>query len=464
VAGTIKRDGFVKKSAQRTWGGRFSAGPAEAVKAFTESVSFDWRLYREDIAGSIAHAKGLAKVGLLTKAEAAKIERGLRAIEREIEAGKFQWDPACEDVHMNIEAALIRKIGAAGKKLHTARSRNDQVATDLRLWVRHAAIVEVRGTIAGLMKSLVTLADRNADVVVPGYTHTQRAQPVLFAHHLLAYCEMLERDAQRFVMTGGRGESPLGSGAIAGSTLKLNREYTAKLLAFGAVTQNSMDAVSDRDFVLEFLAAAAICGMHLSRLSEDLILWSTAEFGFVTIGDAYTTGSSLMPQKKNPDVAELVRGKTGRLYGNLVSVLTMMKGLPLTYNRDMQEDKQPLFDSVDTLLASLRVMADMLGHTKVNRARCEAAASDPMLLATDLVDFLVKRGMAFREAHHAVGALVGEAERTHAPLPKLAIKKYGAAAGKVFDVRRALAARTAIGAPSPKNVKAQIVRWKKLLR
>ena len=454
----------MKKSAQRTWGGRFSAGPAESVKAFTESVSFDWRLYREDIAGSIAHAKGLAKAGILTRAEAAKIERGLRAIQREIESGKFKWDRDCEDVHMNIEAALIRKIGAAGRKLHTARSRNDQVATTMRLWVRQAAVVEVRGAIRGLMKSLVTLADRNADVVMPGYTHTQRAQPVLFAHHLLAYCEMLDRDTERFVMAGVRGESPLGSGAIAGSTLKLNREYTAKLLAFGSVTQNSMDAVSDRDFVIEFLAAIAICGMHLSRLAEDLILWSTTEFGFITIGDAYATGSSLMPQKKNSDVAELIRGKTGRLYGNVVAVLTMMKGLPLTYNRDMQEDKEPVFDSVDTLVASLRVMADMLGHTKVNRAGCEAAASDPMLLATDLVDFLVKRGMAFREAHQAVGALVAEAERTHTPLPKLATKKYGRAAGNVFDVRRALAARTAIGAPSPKNVKAQIVRWKKLLK
>lgn len=453
----------MKKSAQRTWGGRFSAGPSETVKAFTESVSFDWRLYKQDIAGSIAHAKGLAKVGLLTKAEATKIERGLRTIEREITAGKFKWDPACEDVHMNIEAALVRKIGAAGKKLHTARSRNDQVATDLRLWVRHAT-VDVQGAISGLVEALVVFADRNADVIVPGYTHTQRAQPVLFAHHLLAYCEMFERDAQRFVVAGRRGESPLGSGAIAGSTLKLNRDHTAKMLAFGGVTQNSMDAVSDRDFVVEFLAAAAICGMHLSRLAEDLVLWSSAEFGFVTIGDAYTTGSSLMPQKKNPDVAELVRGKTGRLYGNLVAALTMMKGLPLTYNRDMQEDKQPLFDSADTLIASLRVMADMLGHVKVNRARCETAASDPMLLATDLVDFLVKKGMAFRDAHHAVGALVSESERTHISLPKLAAKKYGPAAEKVFDVRRALVARTAIGAPSPENVKAQIARWKRLLK
>ncbi|HVM63118.1 MAG TPA: argininosuccinate lyase [Verrucomicrobiae bacterium] len=454
----------MKKSAQRTWGGRFAAGPAEAVKTFTESVSFDWRLYKQDIAGSIAHAKGLAKAGLLTKAEAAKIERGLRAIEREIESGKFKWDPACEDVHMNIEAALVRKIGAAGKKLHTARSRNDQVATDTRLWVG-SVNRQVTPAICGLIRSLGELAERNADVVMPGFTHLQRAQPVLFAHHMLAYMEMFGRDVSRFVQAcgGAMSSSPLGSGALAGSTLQLNRSAVAKELGFIEVSDNSMDAVSDRDFVIEFLSAAAICGMHLSRLAEDLILWSTAEFGFVTIGDAYTTGSSLMPQKKNSDVAELVRGKTGRLYGNLVSVLTMMKGLSLTYNRDMQEDKEPLFDSADTLIASLRVMADMLRHVKVNRVRCEAAASDPMLLATDLVDFLVKKGLPFRDAHHAVGSLVSESERTHVALPKLAAKKYGLAAGKVFDVRRALEARKAIGAPSPKNVRAQIARWKKLL-
>ncbi len=451
----------MKKSAQRTWGGRFSAGPAEAVKAFTESVSFDWRLYKHDIAGSIAHAKGLAKAGLLTKTEAAKIERGLRAIERQIESGKFWWDRDCEDVHMNIEAALVRKIGAAGKKLHTARSRNDQVATDLRLWVRDARIQSVRA-MRDLMQSLLSLAEKNLDVIIPGYTHLQRAQPVLFAHHLLAYVEMLGRDCQRLILNTNL-ECPLGSGAVAGSTLKLDRAFVARELMFADVTQNSMDAVADRDFALGFLYGAAMTGMHLSRLAEDLILWSTAEFGFITIGDAYTTGSSLMPQKKNPDVAELVRGKTGRLYGNLVSVLTMMKGLPLTYNRDMQEDKQPLFDSADTLLASLRVMADMLRHSKVNRVRCEAAASDPMLLATDLVDFLVKQGLPFREAHHAVGALVAESEKTRTSLPKLAMKKYGAAAGKVFDVRRAMAARTAIGAPSPQNVRAQIERWKKIL-
>jgi len=453
----------MKKTTQRTWGGRFSAGPAEVVAAFTESVSFDWRLYGQDVAASIAHAKGLAKAGLLTKAEAAKIERGLRAIEREIEVGNFQWDPAAEDVHMNIEAALIRKIGKVGAKLHTARSRNDQIATDMRLWTREAGF-ELLKAIRELMKSLVGLAEKNADVVLPGYTHLQRAQPVSVAHHLLAYVEMLARDTQRFVVLVARLESPLGAGALAGSTLKIDRAYLAKRLMFSEVTQNSMDAVSDRDFVLEFLAAAAICGMHLSRLAEDLILWSSAEFGFITVGDAYATGSSLMPQKKNPDIAELVRGKTGQLYGNLMGVLTMMKGLPLTYNRDMQEDKRPLFNSFDTLCESLRVLADMLRHTKVNRVGCATAASDPMLLATDLADFLVKRGMPFREAHHNVGTLVAASEKSGVSLLSLAVQKYGPDAARVFDVRRALDSRVATGAPSPRNVRAQLVRWKKLLK
>jgi argininosuccinate lyase len=451
----------MKNATQSTWGGRFSAGPAEAVKKFTESVSFDWRLYKHDIAGSIAHAKGLAKIGILTQAEAGKIAKGLKAIEREIDAGKFHWDPALEDVHMNIESALVKKIGAAGKKLHTARSRNDQVATDIRLWVRDAA-VNMLSAIGGLQKALVTLAEKNATVILPGYTHLQRAQPVFFAHHLLAYVEMLERDAGRFTL-GAMAiseECPLGSGAIAASTIKLRRADVAKLLGFGGVTNNSMDAVSDRDFVLDFLYAASVAGMHLSRLAEDLILWSTAEFGFVTIGDAYTTGSSLMPQKKNPDIAELTRGKTGRLYGNLVSVLTLMKGLPMTYNRDMQEDKEPLFDSADTLLATLRVLADMLGDTRVNRERCAAAAADPLLLATDLVDWLVKQGTPFREAHHIVGGLVGEAERAGIPLPKVAGQKLGAAAARVFDLDRALAARQAAGGPSPQNIRTQIKRWK----
>lgn len=453
----------MKKSGQRTWGGRFNDTPAKDVQTFTESVSFDWMLSRHDIAGSIAHAKGLAKAGILSKAEAGKIERGLRTIEREIESGKFKWDAACEDVHMNIEAVLVRKIGAAGKKLHTARSRNDQVATDMRLWLR-TNVERTQLSIGELQRALVSLAGRNADVVMPGYTHLQHAQPVLFAHHLLAYVEMLSRDYDRFADCAQRANvCPLGAGAIAGSTIKLDRQYVAKLLGFDGVTQNSMDAVSDRDFVVEYLAAASICGMHLSRLAEDLILWSSAEFGFVAIGDAYTTGSSLMPQKKNPDVAELARGKVGRIYGGLITVLTMMKGLPLTYNRDMQIDKLPLFMSAQTLMSTLLILSDMLRNTKVNRARCEAAASDPMLLATDLVDFLVKKGVPFRDAHHQVGTLVAESEKTGTPLPKLAGKKHGPAAARVFDVRRALAARTTTGAPSPKNVHAQLARWKKML-
>jgi argininosuccinate lyase len=453
----------MKKASQRTWGGRFTAAPSKAVQEFTESISFDWMLARHDIAGSIAHAKGLVKAGILTKAEAGKIERALRAIERDIEAGKFKWDRACEDVHMNIENVLIKKIGAPGKKLHTARSRNDQVATDLRLWLR-TAVERTQLSITELQRSLVALAGHNADVVMPGYTHLQRAQPILLAHHLLAYLEMLSRDYSRFADCGERANlCPLGSGAIAGSTIELDREYVARLLRFEGVTQNSMDAVSDRDFVLEYLAAAAITGVHLSRLAEDLILWSSVEFGYITIGDAFTTGSSLMPQKKNPDVAELIRGKTGRLAGNLIAVLTLLKGLPLTYNRDMQEDKLPLFMSAQTLMSALLICADMLHNTRVNRQRCETAAGDPMLLATDLVDFLVQKSVPFREAHHAVGALVAESEKSGTPLPKLAGKRYGRSAEEVFDLRRALKARKATGAPSPQNVRLQIARWKRIL-
>jgi len=442
----------MKKPPQPTWGGRFAAGPADLVKEFTESLQFDWRLLPHDIAGSIAHAKGLAKIGILSRTEAARILRRLRRL-------RPSPDPALEDVHMNVEAAL----GVLGRKLHAGRSRNDQVATDMRLWLR-SETGRLQSDVADLQRALVTLADKNRDVIVPGYTHLQRAQPVLLAHHLLAYVEMLARDTARLADCVGRANlCPLGSGALAGSTLPLAREFVARELGFEGVTQNSMDAVSDRDFVVEFLAAAAICGMHLSRLAEDLVLWSSAEFGFIRIGDAYTTGSSLMPQKKNPDIAELVRGKTGRLYGNLVAVLTMLKGLPLTYHRDMQEDKEPLFDSADTLGASLRIMAAMLRHTTINKARCEAAASDPLLLATDLADFLVSRGMPFRQAHHAVGRLVAESEKTGIALPQLAQRRFGKAAARLFDLRRALEARNIPGAPSPRQVRAQLARWKKRL-
>lgn len=454
---------------QPTWGGRFAAGPADAVARFTESVSFDHRLAPYDIAGSIAHAKMLARIGVLTRAECAAIVKGLEQIGREIAEGKFKWRAGLEDVHMNIEAALTRRV-PAGAKLHTARSRNDQVALDARLYVRDQ-IQDVQGALRRLQWALVTLASVNDDVVIPGYTHLQRAQPVLLAHHLLAYVEMFDRDHGRLADASKRvNVCPLGSGAIAGSTLPLDREFVAKQLGFDGVTQNSMDAVSDRDFIVEFLADGALIVLHISRLAEDLILWASAEFGFIRIADAYTTGSSLMPQKKNPDIAELARGKTARVYGNLVALLTLLKGLPMTYNRDLQEDKERLFDTADTLLATLGVLTDMLLNTKVVRERCETAASDPALLATDLADYLVKKGVPFRQAHHIVGALVAEAEKQGKPLNALPLETFraqssafGSDVRQVFDVRRALAARTVTGAPSPANVKRQLKRWEKML-
>ena len=406
--------------------GRFAGGPAADVALFTESVSFDRRLWRHDILGSMAHAHMLHKIGVLAKKECVAIIRGLDAIGKEIRAGKFKWKPELEDVHMNIEAELTKRV-PAGAKLHTGRSRNDQVALDMRLWLRDE-IVLLLGEIAGLQRALVSLGEKNADVLIPGYTHLQRAQPVYLAHHLLAYVEMLERDCERLWDCRARANvCPLGSGAIAGSTLPLDRVLVAKLLGFvdasGKVqlTPNSMDAVSDRDFAVEFCAASALLAVHLSRLAEDVILWASAEFNFINIADAYTTGSSLMPQKKNPDVAELTRGKSGRVIGNLVALLTLLKGLPMTYNRDLQEDKERLFDTADTVRATVRVVAAMLRNIKVNSRSCAAAASDPALLATDLADYLVKRGMPFRQAHHVVGAVVALAERTGKPLNRLTL-------------------------------------------
>ncbi|OHE82834.1 MAG: argininosuccinate lyase [Verrucomicrobia bacterium GWF2_62_7] len=452
-----------------TWGGRFSAGPAETVQRFTESVSFDHRLAPYDIRGSIAHAKMLARIGVLTRAECAAIAKGLEQIGAEIAAGKFKWRTDLEDVHMNIESELTRRV-PVGAKLHTARSRNDQVALDVRLYVRDQ-IRLVQGDLRDLQWSLLMLAAANDDVIIPGYTHLQRAQPVLLAHHLLAYVEMFDRDHSRLGDAFKRvNVCPLGSGAIAGSTLPLDRESVAKELGFDGVTQNSMDAVSDRDFIVEFLAAGALIAMHVSRLAEDIILWASAEFGFIRIADAYTTGSSLMPQKKNPDIAELARGKTGRVYGNLVALLTLLKGLPMTYNRDLQEDKERLFDTADTLRSTLAVLADMLLNTRVVRERCEAAAADPALLATDLADYLVKKGVPFRQAHHIVGALVAEAEKQGKSLNALPLEsfrelstKFGSDVQQVFDVRKALAARALTGAPSPANVQRQLKRWEKIL-
>jgi argininosuccinate lyase len=447
------------------WKGRFSQATADLVQQYGESISYDWRLFPHDIAGSIAHARAQMKSGLLTEDEFSKIESGLKEIEEEIAAGKFEFSIELEDIHMNIESALTQKIGAAGAKLHTARSRNDQVATDTRLYCR-SAIDSILELISHLQDALLGRADAHAGTVFPGYTHLQRGQPVTVGHHFLAYVEMLSRDKERFIDARKRVNiSPLGSGALAGSTINLDREAIAKELGFDGVTTNSMDAISDRDYIAEILFTLALCGGHLSRLSEDLILWCSSEFGFATLSDAHTTGSSLMPQKKNPDVCELTRGKTGRLYGNLISLLTAIKGLPLTYNRDLQEDKEPLFDSIDTMTLALRVNTEMIAAMEINVKACETAASDPLLLATDLADWLVKEGIPFRSAHELVGKAVAASVMQKIPLDKLDLTQVDSAftadASSVFSLTKALAARTNPGAPSVENVKAQIARWRK---
>src|ERR1043166_5728350 len=360
--------------------GRFSKPMAEVAQRYSASVSFDWRLYRHDIAGSIAHAAALAATGIISADERDKIDNGLRAIERDIENGKFKWDESLEDVHMNIEAALTKRIGAAGGKLHTARSRNDQVALDLRLYVK-AEIAEISARVRLLQSVLLHLASQHVEVIMPGYTHSQRAQPIFFSHYLLAQIEAFERDLERLRDCRTRTDVlPLGSGALAGSAIVLDRQAIARQLGFSRISQNSLDAVGDRDFACEFLFSLAIVGMHLSRLSEDLIALTASEFGFIEFSDGFSTGSSLMPQKKNPDMAELTRGKTGRLYGNLMSILTTLKALRSSYNRDLQEDKRALFDSVDAVRDALEVFAAMLSELKINRERMEAAAADPTLL------------------------------------------------------------------------------------
>ena len=450
--------------------GRFDEPANETAQLYSESVSIDWRLYAHDIKGSLAHANALAAAGILTKEEHEKIEAALTVIEAEIKAGDFRWERSLEDVHMNIEAALIKRIGAAGAKLHTARSRNDQVALDLRLYAK-AEAAEVCTRLRELQSALLNLAERFQNTVLPGYTHLQRAQPIVLGHYFLAHIEALERDHGRIIDCARRADVlPLGSGAIAGSTIVLDREAIARELEFAKLSQNSLDAVGDRDFVAEFLFSLAMIGMHLSRLSEELVLWSTTEFGFITFSDGFSTGSSLMPQKKNPDMAELTRGKTGRLYGNLVALLTTLKGLPASYQRDLQEDKGPLFDSVITVKDALRIFAAMLPEITVHADRMESAAGDPNLLATDLAEYLVKKGMPFREAHEAIGKLVARAVAAKRALNDISLLEmqeisplFGDDVLKVFDVRASLAKRTAIGAPSPENVAAQIARWKSLL-
>lgn len=450
--------------------GRFEESMSTLLRDYGESISFDWRLYRQDIRGSIAHARALMNAGFLTQEEFSSIESGLTAIGEEITCGKFSFSKDLEDIHMNIEKELTRRIGDAGAKLHTARSRNDQVATDFRLYLRDE-ISSLREGIRILQRALIGLAGANEAVLLPGYTHLQRGQPVPLAHHLLAYVEMLERDHGRLTDTSSRmDELPLGSGALAGSTLVLDREAMARELGFARVTQNSLDGVSDRDFALELLSALAIVGMHLSRLSEDVVLWTTSEFGFARLSDRHATGSSLMPQKKNPDIAELTRGKTGRLYGNLFRLLTVLKGLPMTYNRDLQEDKEAVFDSVDTARMALAVTAEMMEALVINTEVTTRAAGDPALLATDLADELVRKNVPFRRAHDLVGKLAAESARTGVPLDKLPESLLREVCPELlpdwaalFDPVRSMKARGATGAPSPQGVASRLAHWRKVL-
>jgi argininosuccinate lyase len=463
------------KKAQATWGGRFSTAPAELMLKFSESVSFDARLALFDIEGSKGHSAMLAHVGLLTGAERDAIHAGLDAIAAEVREGKFKWSTQFEDVHMNIEQALTKRVPAAAK-LHTARSRNDQVATDMRLFFKHAC-ADLDGRLRGAQLAILAVAERDGHVLIPGYTHLQRAQPVALAHHLCAYLEMLQRDRERFAVVADHANwCPLGSGAIAGTTLPIDREFTARQLGFvdakgrPRVTPNSMDTVADRDLFIEFATACALAGMHFSRMAEDLIIWMSAEFGFVDLPDAFCTGSSLMPQKKNPDSCELLRGKSARLQGNLQTLFTLTKGLPLTYNRDLQEDKPPVFDSYDQTALCADVLAGTIGGLTVRRERCEAAVSDPALLATDLADYLVERGVPFREAHHAVGAVVKLAETKKLPLDRLPDEEvrslhpgFGEDWAGVFDLARAMQRRRGTGMPGPAQVKKQLTAWRKRL-
>ena len=436
-------------------------GP-NAAHGYTVSLHYDRRLYRQDIAGSIAHARMLGRQGIISGDEAERIVEGLGAIRREIEDDTFPWRPELEDIHMNIEARLTERIGEAGGKLHTARSRNDQVATDLRLYVKET-ITESLSRIRSAQQALVDQAEAHRAAILPGYTHLQRAQPVLLAHHLLAYFQMLQRDAQRFREARARADVlPLGSGALAGSPYPLDREWVAAELGFTSVSENSMDAVSDRDFVLDYVYAAAVTMTHLSRLAEELVLWSTEEFGFVRLADEYTTGSSMMPQKRNPDFAELGRGRAGRVYGRLMGLFTTLKGLPLTYNRDLQEDKEALFDTVDTLLPTLEAFQGMLAGVRFDTERMRSAAGSGYVLATDLADYLVKKGTPFREAHGAVARLTRYALEQGKGFEKLALDEYKRFSDRfeqdVFEItiESAVAGRDVPGGTAPGRVQAAL--------
>ena len=467
--------GTMSEKKQATWGGRFSEGPADRMVRFSESVSFDQRLALYDIRGSRAHARMLAHVGLINESEAEAICAGLDQIAEEVVRGEFAWDTAFEDVHMNIEQALTKAVPEAAK-LHTARSRNDQVATDMRLFFLDAG-AQLQAALRSLLQTLWKQAESTQSIAIPGYTHLQRAQPVSMAHHLLAYMEMFGRDAERLetFLTHSR-VCPLGSGALAGTTLPIDREFVARELGFvddagqPLVTRNSMDAVADRDLFIEFASACSLIATHLSRVAEDLILWSSQEFGFVRLPDAYTTGSSLMPQKKNPDSLELIRGKSARIMGHLTTLLTLVKGLPLTYNRDLQEDKPPVFDAFDTTLDCLLVLEGTIEGITVNGERCAQAVADPLLLATDLVDYLVLKGVPFREAHHVVGALVAHAEISQCLLNAIPLEEARKVCSEIeddwvdcFSVSRALSSRERPGMPGPNQIRTELDKWESKL-
>lgn len=409
---------------KKPWAGRFTQPTDEFVEAFTASIDFDQRLYRYDIQGSIAHARMLAKQNIITDEEAQTIVSGLESILADIEEGSFEFSVSLEDIHMNIEAKLIERIGPVGGKLHTARSRNDQVALDIRLYLRDE-LKEIQSYLDKLQEALLHQAENNLSVIMPGYTHLQTAQPVLFSHHMLAYYEMLYRDAGRLKDLFKRlNQLPLGAGALAGTTFPIDREFVAEQLGFDGVTRNSLDSVSDRDFALEFCGASSILMMHLSRLSEELIIWSSADFDFISLSDSFCTGSSIMPQKKNPDVPELVRGKTGRVYGNMVSLLTVMKALPLAYNKDMQEDKEPLFDTLDTVKGSLKVFADMIAQLTVKADNMREAAARGFSTATDVADYVVRKGIPFRDAHEIVGKTVRYCIENDKDIPELTLEEF----------------------------------------
>ena len=460
-----------KEKTNQSWGGRFSEPVDAFVARFTASVDFDQRLYRHDIMGSIANATMLAKVGLLTDDERDTVIAGLQAIEKEIEAGQFVWSTELEDVHMNIEARLTEQVGIVGKKLHTGRSRNDQVATDIRLWLRDE-IDLILSHLTRLQEGLLGLADEHAETIMPGFTHLQTAQPVTFGHHMLAWFEMLSRDYERLVDCRKRtNRMPLGSAALAGTTYPIDRAMTCELLGFEAVSGNSLDGVSDRDFAIEFCAAASITMMHLSRFSEELVLWTSAQFQFVDLPDRFCTGSSIMPQKKNPDVPELVRGKSGRVFGALMGLLTLMKGQPLAYNKDNQEDKEPLFDAADTLRDSLRAFADMVPAIVPKQEMMREAALRGFSTATDLADYLVGKGLPFRDCHEIVGHAVGYGVKTGKDLAQMSLAELQQFSSHITDdvfavltLEGSVNARNHIGGTAPEQVRAAVQRGRELLK